>query len=66
MIFTIKWTHLRVETLQAIQFEILRFNQLKLFINVINYVVSETKYIITSNTTCFSNINHEITALKLI
>jgi hypothetical protein len=66
MIFAIKWTRLKVETFHAIQFKILRFNQLKLFINVINYIVSETKYIITSNTTCFNNINHEITDLKLI
>jgi hypothetical protein len=65
VILTIKWTHLKVETLHIIQFEILRFSQLKLFINVINYIVSEAKYIITSNTTCFNNINHAITALKL-
>jgi hypothetical protein len=66
MIFTIKWTHLKVETLHAVQFEILRFNQIKLFINEINYIVSEAKYIITSNTSCFNNINHAITALKLV
>jgi hypothetical protein len=66
MIFTIKWTYLKVETFQTIQFEILRFNQLKLFVNDINYIVLKTKYIITGNTACFNNRNHAITALKLI